>query len=29
MASDGSDEGEGMQEVRAKFGCGNTLAASR
>src|ERR1700682_6347579 len=25
MASDGSDEGDGMQEVRAKFGCGNTL----
>jgi hypothetical protein len=28
MASDGSDEGDGMQEVRAKFGCSATLAAS-
>jgi hypothetical protein len=28
MASDGSDEGDGMQEVRSKFGCGATLSAS-
>ena len=28
MASDGSEEGDGLQEVRAKFGCGATLSAS-
>jgi hypothetical protein len=27
-ASEGSDEGKGMQELRAKFGCVRTLAAS-
>ena len=27
MASDGSEGGSGMQEVRAKFGCGPMLAA--